>query len=381
MTYLAHKIKLKDITKEQNQYFLKACGVARFAYNWALNQWNQKGNKISKFNNFEARKHLNSIKRKQYPWMMEVTKCAVQCAILDLDKAFKNHYKNPKHFHYPNFRRKFVHTSFTLSNEQFEVNTDKIWIPKLGWVKMCECLRFGKDIKLISATVSHQADGWYVSICVDAKVESLTIPPKNTKVGIDLGIDTLATLSNGEKHNGYKPLKRLLGKIKKLQRSLSRKQKGSNNWHKAKTKLAKLHLRIRNIRQDCLHKLTTYIANNFHTVVIEDLNVKGMMKNHKLARAISDMGFYEFKRQLTYKIALRGGKLFVANRWFASSKTCHCCGYKVESMPLSIRNWQCPDCQTVHDRDVNAAKNLVSLLTGSSSALTLVDSQQCLSSK
>lgn len=171
-------------------------------------------------------------------------------------------------------------------------------------------------------------------------------------------MSALALLSTGETFAGAKPYKALLQRIKRLSRSLSRKTKGGRNREKAKRKLAKLHARIRNIRQDCLHKLTTKLAENHHIIGIEDLNVKGMMKNRHLSQSIVDMGFFEFKRQLGYKVGMRGGVLVVADRWFASSKTCSCCGFKVEKLPLSVRSWQCPDCKTHHDRDVNAAENL-----------------------
>jgi putative transposase len=178
-------------------------------------------------------------------------------------------------------------------------------------------------------------------------------------VGVDLGVSALATLSTGEKIAGPKAHTALLARLKRLSRSLSRKQKGSANRAKAKEKLARLYARISHIRQDALHKLTTNLTRRFHTICIEDLNVRGMMKNRYLARSIADMSFFEFRRQLEYKAAMRGGQVVVADRFFPSSKTCSACGHKLDDLPLSVREWTCTACGAQHDRDVNAAKNLL----------------------
>ncbi len=178
-------------------------------------------------------------------------------------------------------------------------------------------------------------------------------------VGVDLGVSALAALSTGEMFPSPKPHKALLDRLRRLSRSLSRKQKGSANRKKARARLAKLHARIVNIRADALHKLTTDLTRRFHTIGIEDLNVRGMAKNRHLARSIMDMGFFEFRRQLQYKAAMRGGQVVVADRFFASSKTCSACGHRLDDLPLSVREWTCPDCGIIHDRDVNAARNLL----------------------
>lgn len=360
---IAHKIALKPNNK-QRTYFAKACGVARLAYNWALDNW-QKQYQLHKNNpalpkptEMSLRRQLNAIKREQFPFMLEVTKCAPQQAIKDLGKAFKNFWAGRAK--YPQFRKKGQHDSFYISNDQFKIVGNKIKIPNLGWVRMTEELRFSGNPKLLSATISRGADKWFVSIAVE--IQDAVVQPKKAEnqsvIGVDLGILALATLSNGEIINGAKPHKALLQRLKRLNRSLSRKAKGSKNRDKAKCKLAKLHARIKNIRQNCLHQLTIRLAENHHIICIEDLNVKGMMKNRYLARSVADMGFFEFKRQLTYKMAMRGGILVITDRWFASSKTCSNCGFKLENLPLSTRKWQCPNCQTKHDRDVNAARNL-----------------------
>lgn len=349
----SHKIAL-DPNHKQATYFARACGVARFAYNWGLSEWKCQYEAGEKPTQASLRRQLNGIKREQFPWMLEVTKNAPQMALIHLGEAFARFFRgNAK---YPTFKKKGIHDSFTLTNDQFAVRGKHIRIPNLGWVRMREALRFSG--KILSATVSRKADQWFVSITVDTE----DVPPmceNKAIVGVDLGVNRLATLSDGTLIQGAKPHKALLNRLRRLSRSLSRKQKGSNNRAKAKLKLAKLHAKVANIRNDELHKLTTRLASQYGVIVIEDLNVKGMMANHRLARAVADMGFHEFRRQSMYKTAMRGGQLLVADRWFASSKICSTCGSKQESMPLSVREWTCSECGTHHDRDFNAAKNLV----------------------
>jgi putative transposase len=309
------------------------------------------------------RRQLNAIKGEQFPWMLEVTKNAPQMAIIQLGVAFKNFFAGRAR--YPQFKKKGrSHDSFTLTNDQFTVKASRIRIPHLGWVRMRESLRFNG--KILSATISRTANRWYASISVETEDKSQLPQAKNQGVvGVDLGIKALATLSTGETITGTKPLKRLMAKLKRLSRALSRKVKDSANRHKAKQKIAQLHARIAFIRQNTLHQLTTDLTRRFHTIGIEDLNVKGMVKNRKLSRAISDMGFFEFRRQLEYKAEMRGSIVVVADRWYPSSKTCSVCGDVQASLPLSVREWQCPNCQTQHDRDKNAATNLANYAVSS----------------
>ncbi|MDX1900991.1 MAG: RNA-guided endonuclease TnpB family protein [Gammaproteobacteria bacterium] len=358
---LAHKIELMPSNK-QATHFSKACGVSRFAYNWALNEWRIEYEAGGKPTETALRRKLNSIKREQFPWMLEVTKNAPQMAIIQLGQAFKNFFAG--HAKYPKFRKKNVRDRFTLTNDQFSVNASRIRIPNLGWVRMRESLRFIG--KIISATISRVADKWFVSISVDSEEKFIhTISENQAVVGVDLGVTNFVTLSTGQKISGPKPHQGLLNRLRRLSHSLSRKQKGSNNRHSAKLKLSRLHYRIANIRRDAIHQVTTMLAENFSHVVMEDLNTKGMLKNRCLSRSISDMGFYEFRRQLEYKTNMRNKKLTIADRWFASSKTCSCCGYKLETLALSQREWACPICSTHHDRDTNAAKNLENLAMSS----------------
>ena len=364
---IAHKIAL-DPNNAQATYFARAAGAARFAYNWALAEWKRQyearkaDNRLPKPSQAALRRQLNAIKREQFPWMLEVTKCAPQMAIIQLGQAFQNFFAGRAR--YPQFRKKGAHDRFTLTNDQFSIDGCRIRIPNLGWVRMRESLRFAG--KIMSATISRVADRWFASITVDVPDQSHLPKAENQgAVGVDLGVSALATLSTGELIPGPKPHKALLGRLRRLSRSLSRKAKGSANRLKAKAKLAKLHARIANIRSDALHKLTTDLTRRFHTIGIENLNVRGMMRNRHLARSIADMGFFEFRRQLEYKAAMRGGQVVVADRWFPSSKTCSACGAVQQDMPLSVRQWICPDCGSCHDRDLNAARNLATYAVSS----------------
>lgn len=364
---IAHKIAL-DPNNAQATYFARATGTARFAYNWALAEWLHQyevwklDNSQPKPSQMALRRQLNSLKGEQFPWMLEVTKNAPQMAIIQLGAAFKNFFAGRAK--YPKFRKKGLHDRFSLTNDQFSIDASRIRIPNLGWVRMRETLRFTG--KIMSATVSRVADRWFVSITVDTQNDwPLPKAENQGAVGVDLGVSALATLSTGESIAGPKAHKALLCRLQRLSRSLSRKAKGSENRKKAKVKLSRLHARIGNIRQNSLHQLTTDLTRLFHTIGIEDLNVKGMVKNRHLSRAVSDMGFFEFRRQLDYKAAQRGGMIVVADRWYPSSKTCSACGHKLETLPLVVREWACPECGSVHDRDVNAAINLKNLAVSS----------------
>lgn len=357
--YRAHRIEL-DPNNLQATYLARAAGVARFAYNWGLEQWTKQyaawkaDPSLPKPNEASLRRLLNAIKDEQFPWMREVTKNAPQMALIQLGRAFENLFE--KRGRYPTFRRKGRDDRFSLTNDQFRVEGARIRIPKLGWVRMREALRFAG--RIVSASISRTADRWYASITVDIVDPILPSAENHGPVGVDLGVTTLATLSTGEMFAGPKALRRLLKRLRRLSRSLSRKVKGSRNRAKAKLKLARLHARIANIRRDSLHKLSTYLARRFGIIGIEDLNVKGMLGNRCLSRAIADMGFGELCRQLEYKVAQLGGRVVVVDRWYPSSKTCSNCAYLLAELALGIRSWTCPGCGHLHDRDVNAAINL-----------------------
>ncbi|RYZ82217.1 MAG: transposase [Proteobacteria bacterium] len=301
----------------------------------------------------------------------EVTKNAPQEAIRDLGVAFKNFFDGRAS--YPKARKKGLDDRFSMTNDQFEIDGKKLWVPKLGWVKLKEIFRFQGHV--LSATISRQADRWYVSININAdhvfdkKTKTWSAFPvlrsSNASTGVDLGITTFATLANGKEYFGPKAHKALLARIKRQSQSLCRKQKGSRNRLKAKIKLSKTHRRIGNIRNDFLHKTSSEIVKTYSIIGIEDLNVSGMIKNHNLARSISDMGFFEARRQITYKMKWQGESPVVAGPWYPSSKLCSSCGFLMKKLPLSVRIWTCPGCQVEHKRDVNAAINLEKLAVSS----------------
>lgn len=351
---LAHKIEL--VPKESEiKYLSKCCGTARFVYNWGLDKWNTQYQEGQKTSALQLKKEFNSIKKKEYPWIYEVTKTAAEQPFSDLSNAFSKFFNGEaKH---PVFKKKGKsRDSFYISNDKFRLDGKKVRIPKLGWVKMREELRFSGKIN--SAVVSRVADKWFISISVNTHDKYQPVKSQDS-VGVDLGVSNLATLSNGQQFEGSKPLKKLSKKLRSLSKKLSRKEKGSKNRWKAKQKLARLHYRISCLRNDALHKLTHEITTNFKKIGIEDLNVQGMMKNRKLAKAIGDMGFYEFKRQLTYKSKLKFCEIGVVDRFFPSSQRCSRCGYKKEDLKLSERVYHCRKCDLKMNRDLNAAKNIL----------------------
>lgn len=364
----AHKIRL-DPTNKQRTFFAQCVGTARFAYNWALTEWQQQYQASERPNEMALRQLLNGIKGQEFPWMLDVPKTVPQQAIKNLGTAFHRFFA--KLGAYPKRKKKFRHDSARLDNgpvkkgaDAVQVNCKKIRIPKLGWVRMTEAVRFAGQIK--SCTLSRTADDWFVSLMIDTAPPVPTRKPKGATVGVDLGVKALATLSTGETIEGPKAHKKASARLKRLDRVMARRKKGSANRQKAAATRAKAHQHVANIRTDFIHKLTTDLSRRFETIVVEDLHVSGMVKNHHLARAISDMGFYEFRRQLTYKVEREGGQLCIAPRFYPSSKTCSQCGHVLEELPLSVRDWPCPSCGVWHDRDQNAALNLKSL-AGSSS--------------
>ena len=355
-----------DPNNSQRSHLAQHAGVARFAYNWGLDQRikqykNNQGN--DRFNNaMKQHKHLNSLKKDQFPWMYETSKCAPQEALRDLQRAFKNFYqgvKSGKDVGFPRFKRRGVRDSFRLTGA-IRFHERAIQLPRIGKVRIKEKRKCYYNGRILSVTVRRRANRWFVSVTVEDEIPNPQ-PVIGAPVGVDLGIKTLATLSDGTTFANPRALGRRLRKLRQLSKSLSRKKKGSRNQEKAKLRLAKMYLKIFNIRQDTLHKATTYLAKSHSKVVIEDLLVSGMMKNRKLARAIADVGFYEFRRQLEYKCQWYGSELVVAERTFPSSKMCSQCGYRKKNLSLSEREYECEQCGLVIDRDLNAALNLVAV--------------------
>ena len=300
---------------------------------------------------------------------------AAQQPFIYLDRAFKQWMKDltsnkPKHLKKsrPKFKKKGKCVdSFYVGGDQVKVVGTKVKVPNLGWVTMAEPIKYGGHIH--GMTISRQADKWYVSFSLDVDLCMLPserhpggMPPSKNQArcGIDLGIKTLATLSRGDITHWHtpKPLTQSLRKLKRYQRRLAKKVKTSRGYQKLKKKIARLHKRIADIRSNTLHQLTRYLSKHFNEVVIEELNVKAMMQNRRLARSIADVGMYEFRRQLTYKMEWCGGQVVVADRWFASSKLCSQCGAKHANLKLSDRMYHCVSCGHTQDRDENASVNL-----------------------
>ena len=362
----SHVIRL-NTTPEQETYFRKACGVARHAYNWALAHWKEARTEGRQIKMKDLKAKYNKIKGEQFPWVYEITKCAPEQAFADLGQAFANYWRmkqkgtQPKLKHlrkdgeeagFPHFKsKKRDRLSFYLANDKFSVDGHTLYVPKLGEVNMTEALRF--QGKIMSATIFYRAGWWFISIAVEMEHEM----PTHTggPVGIDLGIETLATLSSGEKFENQKHYRRKLGRIKGLSKGLSRKVEGSQNWWKNTKKLAKAHYRVASQRQDTLHKMTTQVARTYALIGLEDLNTKGMLANHHLAQVVSDASFFEVRRQLLYKSKQYGGSVQLVDRWFPSSKTCHVCMWVKEDLTLADRVWMCERCGTIHERDLNAA--------------------------
>jgi putative transposase len=349
---LAHTVRLYP-TRNQEVFFRKACGCARVAYNYGLSEYKKILDAGGKPNVLEIKKQFNHHKGVLYPWMSETNKDANQQPFTNLKKAFGRFFKKQAKF--PVFKKKGIKDSFYISNDKFSVDGNKFRVPKIGWVKGAESLRFPG--KITSAVIRRKANYWFVVVSVETD-QTFTTCENQAVVGVDLGIKTLATFSDGSAVSSPNPLRLKLSKLKSLQRSVSRKVKGSSNRHKANLRVAKVHYEIACLRKDVLDKLTLKLCRDYKFIVIEDLNVSGMIKNHCMALSISDMGFGEFRRQLEYKSLLYGNTVIIADRWFPSSKTCSGCGKVKESLLLSERKFVCQHCGLVMYRDLNASINL-----------------------
>ncbi|NBY21391.1 MAG: transposase [Gammaproteobacteria bacterium] len=351
---LAHKIELRP-TPEQADYLNRACGARRHCFNQLLAHFKQDGVKWSKAEAFAF--YMTEI-RPQFPWYSEVSSRVTRNAIDDLDNAFKHFFRRVKLGQkpgFPRFKKKDVNDSFALrESPKFDVVGRELRIEKLKTkIKMRQKLRFEGQTKQV--TISKKAGKFFASILVETQ-DYNPHNPTDTIVGVDMGIKELAVLSTGEVVPANQKLKANLKKLKKASKNLSRKQNGSNRRARAKLKVAKIHARVARQRQAVVHELSDKLTREFKTIVIEDLNVRGMVKNRKLARAVSDAGFGMLRSAIEYKAALRGGQVILADRWFPSSKTCFVCG-QIHDMPLSVRTMEC-DCGNVMNRDLNAAKNL-----------------------
>ena len=350
----SHKIAL-DPTPEQEQQFRRAAGVARFTWNWALAEWQRQYKAGLKPTALGLKKQFNAVKHDLFPWVYDSPRDANARPFFNLDRAYARFFR--KEARKPRFKKKSkCRDSFYVANDKFRVDGKVITLPRIGKVKMRESLRF--EGRITCATVSCTADRWFVAVSVEVDLPLARCENQARTVGVDLGMGRLATLSDGTVITGPKPLRSSLKRLARLNRCLYRRFPGSRNRNKMGVRVARCHARISDIRGDALHKLTTRLVQTYGRIVIEDLHVKGMLRNRKLSRAISDVGFGEFRRQLSYKVVPSLTKLVVADRWFPSSRLCMECGALHDGLELKDRTFTCDGCGHAEDRDVHAAHNL-----------------------
>jgi putative transposase len=343
MIVRSHRIRLNP-TPEQRDYFARAAGTRRFVYNWGLTEWKRQYAAGEQPSALALKKQFNAVRPAQFSWTYEVAKCVVEGAFMDLGTAFTRFFegrKTGKRVGYPRFKsRKRSQDGFYVSNDRIRVEGHWIHLQHIRWVNMTEALRF--EGRILSARITRSADWWFVSIAVEMNADDWV--HEREAVGIDVGVNRLATLSDGGVFENQKPLRKLQRKVQRLNRALSRKQDGSKNRHKARRKLARTHYRIGCIREDALQKATTAIADRYQVVMLEDLNVRGMMQNHALAQALGDAALSRFTELLEQKVAKRGGSVQKVGRFYPSSKTCSSCGVVRETLSLSERVFVCPAC-------------------------------------
>ncbi len=353
-----------DPNNRQRTGIVRHAGAARFAFNWGLGLCKlclDLGRKVP--GSFELHRLWNIWKRTEVPWWAAVSKCAPQEALRDLAKAFGNFFSGKAGF--PRFRKKFEDDRFRLTGA-IKVLPRHVILPRLGKIRVKEDTGKFRG-RILSATVSREADRWFVSLAVEVE-RADPVPVQGGPVGVDLGLKCFAVLSDGTKFEAPKPLKRLLRKLQKLSKAHSRKKKGSANRRKPALALARLHRKIANIRRDFLHKLSTELAKTKPVIVAESLRVKDLLKaghgpewDRRINRAVMDSGFGMFRTMLGYKTEWYGSLLILAPENFPSTRTCSGCGTAGPELPVSRRIFRCGTCGLEMDRDLNAAKNLVKL--------------------
>lgn len=359
----AYKTKLV-VNNKEDAYLLACAGFARFVFNWGLAAWKEEYEAGEKPSHYGLKKRFNAIKDKEFPWVREYPYVISQEAFDHLGLAFKNFFRRLKNGETPGFPKfKSRHkTTPTFTVRGVKVESDRVKLPKLGWLRLAEKGYIPTEERVLNATLSYRGSEWYISVLVEQDIPE---PPRATgePLGVDLGVKSLAVVSDGTAFDNPKTLRKYEAKLARLQRELHRRQKGSSNRDKTRRKIAKLYCKIVDTRSHTLHNISRHVTAKTKpsVVVVEDLHVKGMVKNRKLAKAVSDASMGELRRQIEYKAEWNGIEVLTADRWFPSSKTCSNCGAIKQNLTLSDRTFECDACGHTQDRDLNAALNLAKL--------------------